>query len=210
MTNQKDHWNKLHGKRTLDDFSTEPTEFAGKVARLFQKTSQILELGCGLGNDAVYFAKLGHNVLATDFSDVIIRKDKQTYKDVSSLRFKLVDSSKPLPFKDQKFDVIYARLSLHYFNEQTTRKVFKEISRILKNGGLLCFICKSVNDPLYGQGEEIEKDTFLFENHIRHFFSEEYTKKLLKENYQVKNLLKGGEDFYGHPSAFIEVIAKKF
>lgn len=70
-------------------------------------------------------------------------------------------------------------------------------------------MCKSINDPLYGKGEEIEKNIFIFEGHLRHFFSENYSRELLDKNFKVSSLIKGGEDFYGHPSSFIEAIARK-
>ena len=90
-----------------------------------------------------------------------------------------MDSNHPLPFRDNTFDVVYARLSLHYFRDSVTKEIFKEIHRILKPDGRLSFLCKSTGDSFYGKGEEIEKDLFEYEGYMRHFFTENYAKECL-------------------------------
>ena len=111
-------------------------------------------------------------------------------------------------FRDSEFDGVYARLSLHYFTDDVTKSIFREICRVLKPNGYLCFICKSTNDPLYGKGTEIEKDMFENNGHIRHFFSEDYAKSLLVNDFTIEKLESGDEKFYGKDSAFVKVIAK--
>lgn len=206
MNNQKQLWDKLHKKGKVD--SNKPTNFAKEVQSIFPPKSKILDLGCGVGNDSIYFARLGHQILATDFSEIAIRKDKEHFKD-NNLKFEVLDMSKSMNFPDNTFDVIYARLSLHYFTDKVTKMIFKELHRILKLNGLLMFLCKSMKDPLYGKGEQIEKDMFEEEGHIRHFFSEDYVKECLGTNFKIKRLETGRENFYGDPSAFVKVIASK-
>lgn len=43
--------------------------------------------------------------------------------------------SKPLPFKDKSFNLVFANLSIHYFDKKTTMNLLKEIKRILKCNG---------------------------------------------------------------------------
>jgi ubiquinone/menaquinone biosynthesis C-methylase UbiE len=206
MKNQKQHWNELHKQGNIDHYSNRPTKFAEEVLRIAKPFSKFLELGCGTGNDAVAFARVGHTVLAIDFSEVAITKNIERFKDVSNLAFEVLDISQSLKLEDNQFDVVYARLSLHYFSDEITKKAFQEIHRILKPNGLLCFICKSVKDPLYGKGEEIERDMFEYKGHMRHFFSEEYAKECL-DNFRIEKIESGAELFYGNESAFVKVIA---
>lgn len=207
MKNQKQHWDNLHTQGNIHHYSEKPTDFAEEVITVVKPSSEILELGCGVGNDSVVFAKAGHNVLATDFSKVVITKNSEELKNTSNLVFEALDISEPMKFSEGKFDAVYARLSLHYFPDQTTKKVFREIHRILKPGGLLCFMCKSIKDPLYGKGKETEKDMFIHNGHIRHFFSEEYAKECLNSYFKIEKIEGGEEKFYGSESAFIKVIA---
>lgn len=207
MQDWKRHWDELHSKGALDHYSKDPSSFAYEIAGLLPPHQKILELGCGAGNDSNYFAALGHKILATDFSDTAIQKNRENYH-ADNLTFETLDISKPLPFKNNSFDLVYARLSLHYFSNTTTREIFEEIKRVLKPGGLLGFVCKSNKDPLYGQGKMIEKDMYE-SDHVRHFFSKEYTQTLLDDNFLALKLEEGEEKFYSDTSAFVKVIAKE-
>jgi len=71
-------------------------------------------------------------------------------------------------------------------------------------------MCKSVDDALYGQGIKIEADMFELKGHVRHFFSEQYTRQLLDDNkFKILSLSKGKEKLYERESAFIKVVAQK-
>lgn len=210
INDQKIHWDKMHqaGKVNHSSVLGESTDFAVEVEKIIPPVSSILELGCGDGNDSFYFADKGHKVLATDFSDVAIEKNKEKHKH-NNLIFEMLDVSKSMPFSDNEFDVVYARLSLHYFTDNVTKKIFGEIHQILKPKGYLCFLCKSNIDPLYGRGKQIERDLFEYNGHIRHFFSEDYARECLEGLFEIQKLESGVDHFYGKPSAFIKTIAKK-
>jgi ubiquinone/menaquinone biosynthesis C-methylase UbiE len=208
MNNQQDHWNNLHSNRKFDPFADNETSFAKECLSYFKPGSKILELGCGAGNDSNFFATSGFEITATDFSDQAIKQNQQKYQN-ENLNFEVLNIAKSFSYPVKTFDIIYARLSLHYFTDQKTREVFKEIARILKPDGLLCFMCKSPQDILYGKGEKIEEDMFENEGHVRHFFSEDYAKKLLSNNFTIKTIAADKESIYGHDSAFIKVIAQK-
>lgn len=204
MSNQRLLWDKLHKTRQVS--LGKQTNFAKEVQKIIPTQSKLLELGCGNGKDAFYFAQNGHKVTATDFSEVAIENNKKKYNS-RNLQFELLDISKPFNFPDNSFDVIYARLSFHYFTDNVTKEIFKELNRILKPNGLLCFICKSTTDPLYGKGEKIEEDMFEENGHIRHFFSQDYIKECLKGLFTIQKLELGEENFYNSPSTFVKVIA---
>ena len=207
MYDQKQLWDSAHKDGELSHYSSQPTAFATEVLQIIEPNSRILELGCGVGNDSVGFAEAGHTVLATDFSEVAVGKNSESFKAVSNLSFQVLDMNDPFKFDDNEFDVVYARLSLHYFTDLTTGNIFTEIYRVLKSNGDLCFICKSDKDPLYGKGEEIEKDMYELDGHIRHFFSEAYTKALLDRSFEIVKMESGNEKFYGNDSTYIKVIA---
>jgi len=138
MKDQLVHWNNAHAEQWLHKHSTDKTTFAEEVGRQISQGSKILELGCGEGNDSVYFAEHGHTVLATDFSDVAIEQNIKRWAH-PNLFFKAQDMSHAFQFENKSFDVVYARLSLHYFTNETTRDIFREIARVLKPGGELYF-----------------------------------------------------------------------
>ena len=207
MNNQSTLWDTLHEDGKVNHSLDKPTRFAEEVQDLISANSKIIELGCGVGSDSYYFTQHGHQVLATDFSKVAIDNNKKHFKE-DGLKFEILDIGKAMDFPNNSFDVVYARLSLHYFTDKVTREIFKELSRILKPNGLICFLCKSTNDPVYGKGREVEKDMYEENSHIRHFFSKNYIKECLEGLFKIQELETGGENFYNSPSAFVKVIAK--
>lgn len=168
----------------------------------------MLELGCGPAHDSAYFAGLGHTVCATDFSIAALDPARSIYAAAPGLSFCLLDTTAPLPFRDGAVDVVYARLSLHYFSDRVTRGVFRELHRVLGAGGLLCFMCKSTADPLFGRGRLIEPDMFEHNGHLRHFFSPAYATACLDPAFTVLELNESRGDAYGRDSAVVEVIAQ--
>lgn len=208
MSDQQAMWNKNHADNTHGSVIGRPQKFAEEVAPFIKPGMNLLELGCGVGSDATYFAERGVDVTATDFSDVVIEQNKARGSK-PNLTFRVVDISQPLPFDDAAFDAVYAHLSLHYYNEAMTSDVFKEIARVLRPGGMLFFSCKSVHDPLYRQGEEVEPGVFDRNGHLRHFFSEDYTKALLAADFEAERINEVEGVYDGFSSAFVQVWAKK-
>jgi SAM-dependent methyltransferase len=202
---QKQMWDRHYAQTSGVVPSAAPSPFAREVLAGLPCAARILELGCGAGLDAAAFARNGHNVVATDFSAVILAGAARRLGQVSGLSFVLLDTSRPLCFAGNTFDVVYARLSLHYFRDAVTRQVMAEIQRVLRPGGRLCFLCKSTGDSVYGQGTEIEPDMFDNHGHIRHFFSYDYAQSLLAGRFVPEAVT--ATPTAGADHAFVQVIA---
>lgn len=200
MTKNNNWPNKWLNKNHL------PVSTFAKRVEIFlkdKKSKNILELGCGNGRDAEYFSKKGYNVIALDSSESLYQKDKLKKANVQFLKCDV----KRMKLKLNSFDVVYAHLSLHYFDNATTTKVFDKIYKILKPSGFLFIKCKSINDPLFGKGEKIEEDFYNF-GHSRHFFTKEYMNKKLK-NFNIIKIQKTNSFKYPSKSSFIEAFAQK-
>lgn len=79
------------------------------------KGKNILELGCGLGEASVYFAKKGAKVTATDISSKMIEKVQElaTYHKVT-VEGKIVSANNLDNLANDYFDFIYAGNLLHH------------------------------------------------------------------------------------------------
>ncbi len=206
---QRTFWNTFHRDAKLAAYSQTPSEFAKEAASFFPDHAKSIELGCGFGADAAFFAQQGCSVIATDFSDVAIARNRREHTNIPGLGFQVVDvSGGILPFQADGLDGVYARLSLHYYPDHITRQLFQDMHRILKRDGRLAFLCKSTDDPLYGKGQQLEKNMFEHKGNARHFFDESYARTLLG-GYHIERLEKRRENLYGDPSAYIKVIAQK-
>jgi SAM-dependent methyltransferase len=205
-------WNKFY--RHKNRFGDEPNPFAVTALKLIKTNRTVLDLGGGEGKDSVYFAQQGCRVVCLDFSKDALKtcREKSSANKVK-VQTKLHDIQKPLPFKSGTFDAVYAHLSVQYFNDATTVRIFHEVHRILKPSGLLFVKVKSTNDPLYGQGKKVGKDMFKL-RYTRHFFSRVYLLKMTegftplslkqseeKSGYEVKG--------HGETSLFWEYIGQK-
>jgi len=208
MTEQVRHWDDLHTGYDTGTSSDGPSSLAKEAARSLPARSRVLELGCGSGADAAYLAGAGHDVLAVDFSEVAIRRAASRYADVG-VDFRVADFSLPLDLRSESFDLVYSRLSIHYFPDSVTRAVVDEITRVLVRKGRLVALCKSVADPLCGRGSRIEDDMFLLDDHVRHFFSAGYMYDLLDGRFRPVDVTEFEGVVYGQDSAFVKAVARR-
>jgi len=161
MNSETEYWNNVHKIYSDKGYGQKPSIFAIEFAEILAhekvKNAKVLELGGGLGQDGRYFMSSGNKVIITDLK----KSDGVEKLDLREM---------PWRFSDGEFDVVYAHLSLHYFDEKTTRKIFKEIWRVLKNGGFLAFLVNSKSDPEYDNNSEIENGLMKVEGNSKRFF----------------------------------------
>lgn len=174
-----DTWSKLHSTYKDKDWIDKPSLFAETAIEYFPKSGRILDLGAGQGQDTRFFAEHGYDIVSTDISKsaLEINQKKITEHLKRKIIIKHLDLSSSFPFPDESFDVVYAHLSLHYFDKKTTTEIFSEIERILKGDGILAFLVNSTNDPEYTTGEKIEEDFFKIGEASKRYFSIETAKK---------------------------------
>lgn len=172
-------WSGLHKKYKGESWSRQPSIFAQTAIKYFPKGGKLLELGAGLGQDSIYFAKNGYQVTSSDIEITELKLLEKT--NPKSLRVLKVDLRRPLPFEDSTFDVIYAHLSLHYFSANITSNIFQEAYRVLRPGGSFAFLVNSTSDPEYGTGKKIEEDFFKVDGKDKRYFISESVESLVQD-----------------------------
>jgi SAM-dependent methyltransferase len=93
---------------------------------------KILDFGCGSGIYAKLLTKKGAKIKGFDISPEMIKIAKKENPELD-LR---VGSGYNIPF-NEKFDIVFASLVVHYLKDWD--KMFKEIRRVLKDGGIFIF-----------------------------------------------------------------------
>jgi SAM-dependent methyltransferase len=163
--------------------------------------TDLLELGCGTGNDAARLAGEGFHVVATDLSTDAVAAARRKYGDLVDLR--VVDMAAGLPFPGASFDAVMSNVALHMFTDAVTRAVFTDIRRVLRESGLFLFHVNAHDDrPLRERARpvrrELEPDYVLEEaGQTVRFFSRTYLDDLLAD-WQVV-MLDHIEITHGHP-----------
>ena len=114
-----------------------------------------------------------------------------------------------LPFKHNSFDAVYASFSIHFFKAAEIKEIIKKIHRIVKPNGFFFLIAKNVKDKYYGKGTEIEPNTFIRENIMRHFFTEKEVKQLLSDFKIIRCIEDSHTKKYDPLSFYYKVTARK-
>jgi len=97
-----------------------------------------LETACGTGRVTKHLTKIFAgkvNLIATDYSEEMIQIAKATLSD-SHIKFMQADMQSP-PFSDNSFDLVICQFGVMFLPEKP--KAFKEVFRVLKNGGMFLF-----------------------------------------------------------------------
>lgn len=106
------------------------------------KAKQVLDIGCGIGDTSVFFAKRGAKVVGIDISPKAIEISKKLSKlhQTNNLtKFKTGDIQK-LDYKANSFDIVNGKAVLHHVD---LNQAITEVHRVLKPGGIAIF-----SDPL--------------------------------------------------------------
>ncbi|MCB9362770.1 class I SAM-dependent methyltransferase [Candidatus Woesearchaeota archaeon] len=107
------------------------------------KDLTLLDLGCGFGDQAKKLSKKGFKkLIGIDISEQMVKLAQQ--QKIANSVFNVADMSKPLPYKDSTFDLVYSSLAIHYV--KNLNRLFRETERVLKKGGTFCF---STGHPIF-------------------------------------------------------------
>ena len=100
------------------------------------KGKKVLGLASGGGQQMPIFAALGAECTLLDYADSQLESDLlMAEKEGYAIDIVKADMSKPLPFADESFDLIFHPVSNVYVKD--VRSIWKECYRILKKGGIL-------------------------------------------------------------------------
>lgn len=149
----------------------------------------VLDLGCGLGRHAVYFAKQGFQVAAVDLSKDAVEITKQKGTDNGVELLCMVADMTQIPFDDNSFDRVF---SYHVISHQDTpgvQRVVDEITRVLKPGGKVFLTMCSKAHCAFSQESypRLDENTVLktegAEVDVPHFFADKEALRKLFHDY---------------------------
>lgn len=145
---------------SLPDRSTFETAYAGqapwdigKPQRAFMDVAErvkgtILDAGCGTGDNALYFAGLGHDVTGIDFLAEPIKRarHKAASGHGSRAKFLIMDALELDEFGETVDSVIDCGL-FHVFSDEGRRRYVKALATVVKPGGHAFVLCFSDAEP---------------------------------------------------------------
>ena len=206
----KNYWESFYLNQNAD---LKPSLFAKYIVEnIAGQRTTLIELGCGNGRDAVFFANEGLTVRAIDQCASEIDFLKNSHQNLPTIQFIQGDFTNMEDGKN--FDLIYSRFTLHSVSGKQQEKVTRWAYSNLNPQGRFCIEVRGHKNEIYGIGEPVEgeKDAFIYEGHYRRFIKlTSLCKDLEDVGFQLKiaEEKKGFAPYKNKNEVFIRVIAQK-
>lgn len=185
------------------------------------RNKKLLDLACGDGQDILEYQKRGAICEGIDASDDLIATAQKNFPEVT---FMVGDMSK-LPYENNIFDVVFSKYAIG--TEADVNKVFSEVFRILKSGGIFMYLTthpmrlfleqgdgkkdyftqKLVDLVVYGGKFTITEPSHTFNDFFTQDFFNMFDMLAFSEHYDPQSADFPGRDVY--PDFFIVTAQKK-
>lgn len=162
------------------NFDSPPSALIDLFKRGKVTPCKTIDLGCGVGNYALYFTTLGFDVTGIDISSSAVNYAKENAnKRAINCRFLVADILGDLNEVKDTFDFAYDWEVLHHIFPVNRKKYIKNVFRILNPRAKYLSVCFGEKDPYFG-GSGKFRDTPLG---TTLYFSSEYELEKLFEPY---------------------------
>lgn len=185
-------WNNINEDRWV---TPAPVVYPLSIRWKKENKNKILDLGCGLGRNSLYFYEQGFNVTAVDGSPSAIEKFESVCKQKDyKIDVRLCDMHS-LSFENSTFDAVFSYHVIYHTDSKGIKKVISEIERVLKPTGELFVTLNSKNNTSYLKNinYKIDESTIIkqdgIEKGILHYFVNEEETKMLLSNFEIQKLL---------------------
>jgi SAM-dependent methyltransferase len=164
-----------------DDVWTRPSEEAHYLAARWYKDGRrrLLDLGCGTGRHAVFFAEQGFSVDAFDLSKEGIERLETGVRESSLPIRTRVGDMLGLPYSSAAFDCLLAFHVIYHTDRTGVERTISEIYRVLARGGEAYISFNSRTNPSFADPANRQIDTCTvvptqgFEKGIPHYYVDE-------------------------------------
>lgn len=206
----KNYWKNIYSKQSEGE---QPSLFARYIAEaLHIEGKKLIELGCGNGRDAIFFANANAQVTAIDQCDNIIEMLNHRFQKVDNLHFKCTDFT--CLDDEENYDIVYSRFTLHSISKEQEENVVNWAHRNLKPNGKLCIEVRGQKNEIYQVGIPVEgeSDAFILNDHYRRFIHfESFCKELESLGFKLDHAKeqKGFAPYRGTDETYIRIVASK-
>lgn len=167
-----------------------------------QIRGSILDVGCGTGENALYFAARGHKVTGIDFvAEPIDRAKQKAIERGLCATFLVLDA---LALKDvpEVFDSVIDSGLFHVFDDENRQRYVDGLASSLKPGGRLFLLCFSDDEPGTQGPRRVSREE------IESSFAVGWKiESLTRSRFEVRPDLKGISFSEGGPKAWFMVVS---
>lgn len=128
-------WEKAYQEYDTAAFSEEPNATVTEFEYLMSKPSQILDIGCGEGQNAIYLARQGHHVDAFDLSEHGIAKLKYRCE-LSGTQVNAFVADLTTYQMEQYYDMMICFGTLHFVDKKEWKRFINNAKEHTNAGGI--------------------------------------------------------------------------
>ena len=168
------------------------------------KPLSILNIGCGEGQSAMFFARNGYVVSACDTSDENLEKAKKL-SEKAGLKINFFNADIVDYQIETKFDIIFACGALQYVPQKERARIFKMFQAQTNKGGLNV-VNAVVEKSFVAPAPNWDKNACLYETaELFKYYGKDWKLELMEENYFDCT----SENIPPHKHCMDQLIAKK-
>ena len=151
------------------DIGTPAPELTATLPELTVQGKNVLEIGCGTGTNAIWLARQGFKVTATEVAPTALEIAKKKASDAQAeINFKLSDICEELPVEEHSSAFVFDRGVFHVMPAENRAVFVERVARCLAPGGYWLCLAGSADET---QAEGPPKLTAaIIVNHIEPLF----------------------------------------
>lgn len=177
-------WLRAYERQTKDPlWKPQPIEFLPKYVQLFRTKGikRILDACCGDGRNSIYMLREGFSVVGLDLSAIALEKAFGYSRELLPHNGFFVQGDVellPSPFPHETFDALVCLDAFGQILE--IEKVLSGFKAIVRRDGYILMNLYTPEDAAYGEGERIGDKTYLFQETLFRFFTEDDLNSLFR------------------------------
>lgn len=143
-------------------FTTDP--LAKKAVKFF-KGKKLLDVGCGEGADAVFYARKGFDVTAIDKNELYLERLQNFCRDKGITNIRIIKQSAiDYKYPENAYDVVSSLLFVCCIRKSEFEEIISPLKRCVRTGGIVVMSSRNYLDPDFKEfkknKEEVEPNTF--------------------------------------------------
>lgn len=195
-----DDWDDFYNEAEVEDLPwfTKRLDFDLQIELKNRdlRKGRFLDLGTGIGTQAIALSKMGFEVTGADISEVAIEKAKKRSDKINFVVDDILSTNLP----DSSFDFIFDRGIFHLFDESDRTEFVNQIKRILNDDGIYFLKCMSIEEEEFSGDNAPHR---LSKQQIIDIFEDDFDiEKIRPSIFEASNL-----DY--NPKAWFTVMRKK-
>lgn len=150
----------------------QPNLMVPLISSYLRPGSRVLVVGCGEGRDAIFLARLGFEVVATEISEPgLVRAKESAAEKKLEIEFRLLDAHEPHDHLGE-FDAVLMMNILQFLDQDSIPGRIEHFKSLVISGGIFSAQLFTVEDPVFNrlrESGEIQPGVLSIEDPARNY-----------------------------------------